>query len=60
MHHRFSGVPVQVRWRLFRESCYPYEGNYVKVGLDRNAEPALPLSHSVPGSSPTSAVPRGC
>ena len=19
-----------VRWRLFRESCYPYEGNYVK------------------------------
>lgn len=19
-----------MRWRLFRESCYPYEGNYVK------------------------------
>ena len=23
-----SGV---VRWRLFREACYPYEGSYVKV-----------------------------
>jgi len=22
--------PSQVRWRLFRESCCPYEGNYVK------------------------------
>lgn len=21
---------AHVRWRLFRESCYPYEGNYVK------------------------------
>ena len=21
---------LQVRWRLFRESCCPYEGNYVK------------------------------
>jgi hypothetical protein len=21
-----------VRWRLFREACYPYEGTYVKVG----------------------------
>ena len=21
-----------VRWRLFREACYPYEGSYVKVG----------------------------
>ena len=21
---------MQVRWRLFRESCCPYEGNYVK------------------------------
>ncbi len=20
-----------VRWRLFREACCPYEGNYVKV-----------------------------
>ena len=23
-----------VRWRLFRESCYPYEGSYVKVCED--------------------------
>lgn len=22
-----------VRWRLFREACYPYEGSYVKVGV---------------------------
>jgi RNA polymerase II subunit A small phosphatase-like protein len=22
-----------IRWRLFRESCYPYQGNYVKAGL---------------------------
>ena len=21
---------VCARWRLFREACYPYEGNYVK------------------------------
>lgn len=27
-----EGVPwvAQVRWRLFRESCCPHEGNYVK------------------------------
>lgn len=23
-------APLQVRWRLFREACYPYEGSYVK------------------------------
>lgn len=27
---RVLSQPWQVRWRLFRESCCPYEGNYVK------------------------------
>lgn len=32
-----------VRWRLFREACYPYEGSYVKVGEGAVREPSSVL-----------------
>ena len=31
-----------VRWRLFREACCPYEGNYVKVRMPTGNYPLLP------------------
>lgn len=52
-----------VRWRLFRESCYPYEGNYVKdlACLGRELSTTIIVDNS-PHSyvfQPDNAVPIG-
>jgi carboxy-terminal domain RNA polymerase II polypeptide A small phosphatase len=52
-----------VRWRLFRESCFPYEGNYVKdlMCLGRPLSDTIIVDNS-PHSyvfQPDNAVPIG-
>lgn len=52
-----------VRWRLFRESCFPYEGNYVKdlLCLGRPLSDTIIVDNS-PHSyvfQPDNAVPIG-
>ena len=60
-----------VRWRLFREACYPYEGSYVKVGtgaaggapawhLDLPRTPGRPgqAGRNWPASTSSQAPPR--
>lgn len=55
--------PAPCRWRLFRESCYPYEGNYVKnlLCLGRDLADVIIVDNS-PHSyvfQPDNALPIG-
>jgi len=54
---------IVARWRLFRESCYPYEGNYVKnlLCLGRDLADVIIVDNS-PHSyvfQPENALPVG-
>lgn len=56
-------TPCVYRWRLFRESCYPYEGNYVKnlLCLGRDLADVIIIDNS-PHSyvfQPDNALPIG-
>ncbi len=56
-------IMVWRRWRLFRESCYPYEGNYVKnlLCLGRDLADVIIVDNS-PHSyvfQPENALPVG-
>ena len=57
------GLMFPVRWRLFRESCFPYEGNYVKnlLCLGRDLAKVIIVDNS-PHSyvfQPDNALPIG-